>query len=361
MPVQAHSPSIVLYSASALTTQDRHDITLALEPTQPEISLDGGKQVAKALSASLRELLLRTNSSPQLAIETEIERLDRVQALLPAADGIWNAPLQGGDLTLWTVARYVDVQTADPRLLLRVAVLFYEAKVSFARPSQAALRAVVEAMQATGTPRAAVTLTVLEMVTNGVLAKVLSKLTPHASSHRSAAATLAERRIEHRWIGARAFTDSGKSCGLGDDLTAAEVVETAGHVRRKAANGDMLAYLVAMAHWLGLWLWELLHIELFRPRGTGLIHVADDCTHAVVNLGGVLGDLAQERGGRCKPSRLASSVTQGPPGGNHIARPRRLGASARALARARCSKGTRTTANGSPLHRLAVGATYREG
>lgn len=124
---------------------------------------------------------------------------------------------------------------------MRVGALLYDAKLSFARPSQTALRAVVEAADATGMPRAAVALTVLEQVTNDVLAKVLSKLAPRATSHRSATCTAAERRIEQRWTSERSFTDSQKLAGLGDDLTEAEVIKTAGHVRRQAESGDMLA------------------------------------------------------------------------------------------------------------------------
>ncbi len=304
MPTPAHSPSIVLDASSTLSEQERYDITLALSPTQHDVSLEGGKQVAAVLSASLRQLALRAHSSASSTLKAEVELLDRVQVLLPNAETAWEGPLKASDLTLWSVARRINLETADSRLLLRVGALFYDAKVSFARPSQTALRAVVEAADATGMPRAAVALTVLEQVTNDVLAKVLSKLAPRATSHRSATTTAAERRIEQRWTSERSFTDSQKLAGLGDDLTEAEVIETAGHVRRQAESGDMLAYVVALAHWLGLWLWELLHIELFGLRGTGLIRIADDCTHAVVNLSGVLGDLAQQRGGKCKSSSL---------------------------------------------------------
>jgi hypothetical protein len=304
MPVPAHSPSIILDASSTLTEQDRYDITLAFAPTQHDVSLEGGKQVAAALSASLGQLALRAPSSATSALKAEVALLDRVRALLTTTETAWDTPPKASDLTLWTVARRINLETADPRLLLRVGALFYDAKVSFARTSQAALRAVVEAADATGTPRATVTLTVLEQVTNDVLAKVLSKLTPRATSHRSVTSTAAERRIEQRWSCERSFTDSQKLPGLGDKLTAAEVIETAGHVRERAESGDMLAYVVALAHWLGLWLWELLHIELFGPRGTGLIRVVDDCSPAVVNLGGVLGDLAQKRGGHCKSSDL---------------------------------------------------------
>jgi hypothetical protein len=308
MPVPAHSPSLVLDCGSTLTPQDRHDITQAFEGTQPEVSLEGGDRVAQVLAAGLRGLLDRIPSSSCAEVKPEIDRLERVQALLSQSQTTWDAPLKSGDLTLWSVARRIDAETADPRLLLRLGAIYFNTKVSFARPSQAALRAVLEAAKAAGTDRAGVTLTVLEQVTNDALAKAMSKLLPRARSQQSATSTLAERRIELRWNAARSFTNEQRESGLDGDITADEVIETAGHVRRRAEGGDILAYLVAMAHWLGLWLWELLHLEVFGLPGTGLIRIAEDCTHSVIDLRGVLGDLAQGGCDRCKSSGLVTIV-----------------------------------------------------
>ncbi len=303
MPQALRSPSVFLdESIGTLSPEDRTAITLALEPTRPAISLEGGGHVAAVISAGLRALVDAVPSQ-MAALATQTDRLDRVSVLLPDSGLAKPSVLPSrADLTLWEVLRHVDLARADERLLRRIGAVYFQAAVSFAQPDQPTLRSILGVVESTDTQRAAMTLVAMENCTQGAWARTVSKLTKRKNSHVSAAASLAEQRIEHRLVGARSFTNASKVEGFGDDLTGDEVIRCAEYVRASAEGGNALAFLVAIAHWIGLWLWELMAIEVFGPAETGLVRISPDCTHVTFNLAGVLHDLAKQRHGEYKAS-----------------------------------------------------------
>lgn len=304
MPTPLRSASIFLGdNAGALDPGIQAEATHLFQPTAHDVSLEGGSHVAKVIAAAVGKVQAGL-ASPAPIVSQTVARAVAVAEALPSALPDPNSPIVRSEPTLWSILRRVDLSTVDDRLLLRIGAIYLEAATSFGKPSPTALRAVLAYLDALGTSSALAALVVVEQTTNRAWTKVLGKMTPRTHSHRSAAADLAEQRIERRWKGERAFPNPQRQIGGGFELTATEVIHVAIQVRSSAERGNVLSYLIAIAHWIGLWLWELMQIQLFKPNVGGLVRVADDSTHVIVDLTGVFDDLARAGGPGCKPSTM---------------------------------------------------------
>lgn len=301
MPTPLRSASIFLGDAGLPDATIQAEATLLFQPTAHDVSLEGGSHVASVIASAIVKVQAGL-ASPDPVISKTVERAVTVAHGLPPAQPDPSAPIIRAEPTLWSILRRIDLSTVDERLLLRIGAIYLEAATSYGKPSPTALRAVLGYLEVLGSSAAPTSLVVVEQLTNRTWTKVLGKFTPRTRSRRSAAADLAEQRIERRWKGERAFPDAQRLVGAGFELTAAEVIHVAAQLRRSAESGNIQSYLIAIAHWTGLWLWELMQLQLLKASSHGLVRFADDSTHVIVDLTGVFDDLAVAGGPGCKRS-----------------------------------------------------------
>jgi hypothetical protein len=297
MPRQINASSLLLDAGSVgLSESAKAELTLVIEPTDPDVTLEGVDHVLDVIVAVLQELREATQSEdPALTLHTA--RVERTRTLftvsLASRPSVANFSVK--EPSLWDCFRAVDLETADTRLLRRLGSAYFMSAVAFARPSRAAIQSMLAAATATGTAEAPRAMLAMDQCTQAIWNKAAKKLAKRSGSHTSAASSLFEQRIEQRWVSGRSFTVAKKVKGAADSLTATEVIYTAQKVQSAAEDGSAVAFLIAFAHWIGLWLWELLSVEVFAPPGTGLIRLSPDCSSVHIDLRRVFADLAKAR------------------------------------------------------------------
>ena len=295
MPRQLSSPSPLVQANDLLTDAEQAELSALLDPLRPPASLDDLGHVIRVLWMAIAAFQAATATNSTL-LHSLLQRFERVSERVPPdAASIGHINPSQTHVDLWTVARAANLTVTADRLLQRIGAAYVAMVSAQASVNQPSLLAMLDAALAAGKESEGTALNVMSMRTQSVWDQAFRVVYKRSRSQASAAGSLAERLIENRWVGGRSFTNISKMRGVvrAHELTASEVSVTGKYLKAAGDSGEVLALVVSLAHWLGLWVWELTRLEIFDLRGTGLIRLNEDCTCAFVNLAGVLSDLAR--------------------------------------------------------------------
>lgn len=271
-------------------------LTSLLDPLSPPFDLTSVAWVVHNLHLSVTELarhpgvkanekLRAITSSTAAAVEWLPRSSERPDVVMTEA------------LSLWTCLLALDPQNADPKILKAVGALYFLVKSGNSHPSSVSLQALCQACLSTrsdsGEVRAAHTTAAL-IACSSLLVKATTQLQTRALARSSAAADMVEARIEKQMNGAHRFDLKSKI----DDQTAVrgltplDVASTARLVKEGAERGSGRLLVAAIAHWFGVMPADMLPMRVFAAT-PGLIRIDASSSYAVVNLSGVLTELAR--------------------------------------------------------------------
>ncbi len=295
MPRQIQSPSPFLDDCTALSPKAQADLVAVGASTGAASNLPRPTHCIGALSACL--VAFRARGAVSLkALDDEQAKLGRLVEVMPPDPMALDAPRDRKVApALWDVLVELDLSKAQRRLWEFIGAAYFLGRTTQTKIDGQILNLMASVAEAQPGEETDLRMAALEMRGAPLWQKAISALARRPRSRKSAASDLIEHRIEQRWLSERNFESLPKlTRNLGSrSLTSTELRDCAADVKRAALDGDALALVVAIGHWIGVGLWYLVQLAILAPPGTGLIRLSADSSHVRIDLSGLLDDLAK--------------------------------------------------------------------
>lgn len=280
---------------STLSAPLCYDVIRLLEPLGHPQDGRAIPHVLAALQMALRQLN-STIPGGNKALNALVQLADQALCAGVTSTGESTPVVLGKEVSLWPILSALEPSAASPELLSLIGATYLVIFTGRQRPAQPVFELLLEAVLATNRPAhpdSGARINAALIRGARVLAQARKDLQADAVLSTSAATTIQEARIERQMIGAFRHDDPHSMAGLVRQrgLTAQDVIDTAVAVRSQAEAGSAEALVVALGHWLGVSPVDMPDLALFADQ-PGLIRISGDCGHALIDLRGVLSELA---------------------------------------------------------------------
>ncbi len=295
MPALLQLPGLDRPGLPTLDAAKAAALTALLEPLCAPFELRGIGWVIHNLQMSLTEFGRQPGGTGNARLNAITEAVVQAATWLPRPSSQPEVVV-GDTIGLWACLLALDPSQADPKLLKATGSIYFLLKTGSASPSGDTLKVLLEACLSTrgGVREVRDAQTTAALIAcSSALIKAQVQLQTRALARRSAASDMLEARVEKQMAGAYRFDvrDRIEDMTVCRGLTPTDVVETAKQIREGAESGSGRLLTVAMAHWLGVMPADMVAMRIFAST-PGLIRLDASSSYAVIDLGGVLTELA---------------------------------------------------------------------